>query len=70
MKYFGGKFVSWPRGLRTRLCLSEDAGSIPGLAQWVKNPVLPQAVAEMQVRDAAQICVAMAVGLASSCSSD
>ena len=30
----------WLSELRTRCCLCEDAGFIPGLVQWVKDPVL------------------------------
>ena len=40
--------------------IHKDAGLIPGLPQWVKNPLLPQAAAE--VADAAQIWCCCGVG--------
>ena len=37
------EFLLWLRGLRIWHSVYEDAGFIPGLAQWVKGLVLPWA---------------------------
>ena len=56
-----GEFLLWLSGLRIRHSVHE-VGSTPGLAQWVKGLVLPQASA--QVTDVAQIqhCCGCGVG--------
>lgn len=41
------EFPLWLNSLKTQYTLCEDVGSIPGLAQWIKEPPLPKAVAYM-----------------------
>ena len=35
------RFLLWLGGLRTQRSVHEDVGLLPGLTQWVKDPVLP-----------------------------
>ena len=61
-------FPLWLSGLRTRHCLCEDVGLIPGITQWVKNLALPQAAAE--VAGMAQIWCCGGWSIGHSCSSN
>ena len=60
-------FPFWLIRSRTQHYLPEDTGSIPSLAQWVKDPVLLQAA--VQVADAPQIQCCHCHGVGCSCSS-
>ena len=66
MKY-PTEFLLWLSRLRTQHSVPEDASFIPGLTQWVKDPALLQAAA--QVADAAQIQGYCVCGRGPSCSS-
>ena len=39
------EFPWWLKVLKTQHSVCEDVGSIPGLTQWVKDLVFPQAAA-------------------------
>ena len=41
------EILLWFSGLRTQCSICEDASSIPGLTQWVKNLALQQAAVEV-----------------------
>ena len=43
------EFPLWLSGLRTRLCLCEENGGVPGLTQWLNDSVLLQAAAQVVV---------------------
>ena len=46
------EFPLWLSGLRTQPSVREDAGLIPGLPPWVKDPALLRATAQIGIAGA------------------
>ena len=55
--FWAQAFWLWLRGLRTQHRLCEAPGVIPGLSQWVKDPMLPQTVAKATDGARIQCCI-------------
>ena len=52
------EFPLWLRGLIIWHSVHKDVGSIPGLIQWVKDPVLLEAAARSKMQLESSVAVA------------